>query len=313
MGTEELEQEQDKGTFTPLDEMIKGLDGPDLDGDIPEGEFGDEATDDKAESDDSQKADDKKEEEASEEDDGKAKKDEDKDEGEADAADAGEDKGDKKEPEPDPKDVEISNLRASTRKLTKEYRELKESYEKLNKRIEESGLAPAKEEEGSEEAAHLEEAMKIKLETLAESMKLQPQYADLDDVVTEERYQDTIEGAVANLVKDGYSESEAYNLANNYVWSRPNPYKYLYELIKGGHPDFAKSKDAGDKDAEGKDKKKDVKKADKDVAPSIDKAPGGGNKDKGGWTTARIDDLPEDELHKVPPDVYDKYMKGELD
>jgi len=31
-----------------------------------------------------------------------------------------------------------------------------------------------------------------------------------------------------------------------------------------------------------------------------------------GWTSARIDALPESELGTVPRDVYSTYMKGEL-
>jgi hypothetical protein len=31
-----------------------------------------------------------------------------------------------------------------------------------------------------------------------------------------------------------------------------------------------------------------------------------------GWTAAKIDAMPEDELHTVPKDIYDKYLRGLL-
>ena len=45
---------------------------------------------------------------------------------------------------------------------------------------------------------------------------------------------------------------------------------------------------------------------------SLQDLPGGGSKDGGGWTTAKIDAMDESDLVKVPAEIYSKYMRGEL-
>jgi len=291
-----------ESNFNPLDEMIKDLDGPDLEGDLEEGDVSTEGEDKSGTEDgeESQKV--GEDQPASEE----------EAEGKTEDEEAGSEEA-QVEDEVDPRDEEIRRLRAKTREQEKDGRALRQKVESLDRKLTESGLVKDEEEEGSEGETPEEAAMRIKLETLAETMKLNPNYSDLDDVVTEDRYNDTIEGAVARLIEDGYGKDEAYNMANDYVWSRPNPYKYMYELIKKGHPDFAEKEVAGDDkkaDSTAKDK---ADKPKKEVAPSIGKVPGSGGKDAGGWTAARIDDLPEGRLNEVPPATYEKYLAGELD
>jgi hypothetical protein len=75
----------------------------------------------------------------------------------------------------------------------------------------------------------------------------------------------------------------------------------MYGKIKEVHPSFKGA-------AEGKGKGAPV------VAPgSVQGVHGGtGSADLTGWTAAKIDGLPEDELTSVPKDVYAKYLRNEL-
>ena len=150
----------------------------------------------------------------------------------------------------------------------------------------------------------------ILLETMAEG-----KYPDVKEVCSRANFDDIFEAIAAKVVDEkGGNPDEALLEVELNVWSRANPYSYMYGLIKKYHPTYANAKaeaeagegNKGEEDKSGKGKK-------------IVNAPGsignlGGDSGiKSGWTAAKIDALPEDQLHTVPTDVYDKYMKNELD
>ena len=146
------------------------------------------------------------------------------------------------------------------------------------------------------------------LETLIEVMEMNPKYPDVRDVCSQNNFQDmfdTVGEAIA--AKEGKDAGLAALEVEAAVWKMPNPYKYMYDLIKQYHPKYA-----------GKEEKKEAvpgtkaPTAPKPTPTSLANVPGktsGSNK----WTSARIDELDEMDLNSVPPDIYDKYLRGELE
>jgi len=302
------DDEQDTGVVR-LADLAKELDSPDEEGDLKEGELSTDKVEDSDDDKDDSKADDQDDKSDADDDDSKDDK--------SDEDDDKDDKDDEGDDEPDPRDIEIRNLKKANQSQEEDLRELRAEQRKTQKMLLDSGLIKEEDLEGEDdEVDPLVEATRIKLETLVETMKLNPNYADLDDVVSEERYNDTISGAVQTLVDDkGYSKDDAFDAVNQFIWTKPNPYKYLYDVVKKTHPDFYVEDKVEDKDDKGKKKKDDERNKKKEVAASLNDIPGGGDKDeKGGWTTAKIDSIPEDKLDaaNIPQAIYDKYMAGEL-
>lgn len=144
------------------------------------------------------------------------------------------------------------------------------------------------------------------LEVLIETMEMNPKYPDIREVCSQSNFQDmfdTVGEAVAQ--KEGKDPGIAAMEVETAVWKMPNPYKYMYDLIKKYHPRYA-----------GKEEKVEATPA---KAPTAKQAPTslanvpGKTAGKNTWTAARIDELDEMELDTVPPEIYDKYLRGELD
>lgn len=162
------------------------------------------------------------------------------------------------------------------------------------------------------ELANLAKAKGPILETLLETMELNTNYADVRDVCSQANFDDIFE-AIGDSVaaKDPSKDSAIAALeAEAAVWRMANPYKYMYGLIKQYHPKYAARQPQKGKDPvdAGKAKPKEPAKA----PASLANVPGKGSS-ANAWTAARIDEMDETELDKVPVDVYDKYLRGELD
>ena len=151
----------------------------------------------------------------------------------------------------------------------------------------------------------------LMLETLLETMKMNPNYQDVDEVCSQRHFDDvfeTIGQAVAD--REGIDPTLAQMRAEAAVWKMANPYRYMYGLIKEHHPAYKKVADEK-KTAAPSGTVKEVKKV--EAPGSIGNLPPSGKSGAGAWTAARIDEMDELELGNVPPDIYDKYMKGLLD
>ena len=146
------------------------------------------------------------------------------------------------------------------------------------------------------------------LDILLETMEQNSKYEDIREVCSRGNFDDIFEVIATEATKSGGNFDETLLEVELNVWNKSNPYKYMYDLIKKYHPSYAKKEGA----AEPGDKKE-GKTPVKVKAPGTIADKGGDSNLKGGWTAKRIDDLPEDELHTVPRDIYDKYMKDELD
>lgn len=150
---------------------------------------------------------------------------------------------------------------------------------------------------------------------MLELMKINPKYEDVTEVCSSNNLADTIELlARSQVAKEGGDLVEVTMAMEVDIWSQRNPYSYMYALIKDIHPQYvdAESKEVskkGDTDDDGT-KKKTPKKA---PLSAIDLTRGGGGKNMGEWTAEKIDNLSEDELNTVPADVYQTYLRGDLD
>lgn len=180
---------------------------------------------------------------------------------------------------------------------------------------------PGEEEKIQEGLKKISDERSGMFDLMLEQMVSMEAYKDVGEVCSDSHTQEIIH-AVANEMSGDPKNGVDFGLAalrvEEHIWSQPNPYKYLYSLIKEYHPDYVdktgtKTSAAGDEGKKGEEGKK---KASAEAA----KAPGSiagftGSQDSKttGWTAERIDNLPEDELDSVPEDVYEKYMAGHLD
>lgn len=154
------------------------------------------------------------------------------------------------------------------------------------------------------------ESFNLMLEIMEESES----FKDVKSVCSQANFNDIV-GAVAEDVarKNGISATEAFLTVELNIWQQPNPFKYMYGLVKKYHPSYVES-NGGKKEEE-----KGGEKGEKSVSDTTKNAPGsvagmgGGSANKAGWTAAKIDALSEEDISKVPKDIYEKYMNEELD
>lgn len=149
------------------------------------------------------------------------------------------------------------------------------------------------------------------LETLLEVMEVSPNYSDVREVCSQANFDDIFE-AIGDAVaaKEGKDASLAALEAEAAVWKMPNPYKYMYGLIKQYHPKYV-ARQQGTKEATVTKPKEPARKPVEAPSSIADKA--GKSAPSNAWTAARIDELDEMDLNKVPAEIYDKYLRGELD
>ena len=152
----------------------------------------------------------------------------------------------------------------------------------------------------------------IQLDTLAGTKE----FSDVKEVCSQDNFRDMV-AAIADALtsRQGGNYAERYLEVELSIWSRPNPFKYMYELIKTHHPKYAKATPGGKETPpkDGETHKPEQRKPEATDAPgSIQDVGTGAATTHSGWTAAKIDALPEDELHTVPEDVYELYMQGKL-
>lgn len=161
------------------------------------------------------------------------------------------------------------------------------------------------------------------LEVMAEAMEANPKYTDIYDVCTKRNFDDIFEMAATSISRQERRDyNEVLLQLELETWKKPNPYKYMYSIIKENHPKY---KDKAIEKVIEKEKPKSLNLDEalkqktaakileaKKVPGSVAAAGAGENLGSGGWTSAKIDALSEMELHTVPKDIYQKYMMGKL-
>ena len=250
---------------------------------------------------------------------------EDKAKADADALKIKEEEGGKAKDDKE-EDVDVvRELKKQVRASNEALRKVTGDYQKLQKVMVDKGLITDDEikateaEESAAKAAYLER--QSKLTEMVTIMELNPNYADVREVCSQGNLDDVVEAFSRYYIREnGGNLQEVSSKMEAEIWGEANPYKKIYELVKKYHPKFATKDDAAkQKDSEDAAKKI-AAEADKvkekkvvDANPSAASIGAGGSGAGGtGWTSAKIDALPEDELNTVPKDIYDKYLKGTL-
>lgn len=217
-------------------------------------------------------------------------------------------------PDKAPDADELTQLRALLREQNRRLRELQGKVEKSNEELKEKGYIEEPTEEESAEVEKLSSTRAALLETVLETMRINPKFEDVDSVVTQHRFDDMIEGyAYAVAKQQGGSAEDYIDAVAAKVWAMPNPYRYMYENIKKYHPDFASREEEAKPDAPAAAPASEPRKPKPHTAPAtISNLPASSETAASGWTSARIDSMPEEELGKVPKDVYARYLSGDL-
>jgi len=216
-------------------------------------------------------------------------------------------------------DNELELLKRTVREQSEQINKLVGGDESLRKQLTDSNLlTPA--DEKPVVADPVVQMRDMQVAGYAETMRLTPEFKDIDEVCSQDHVDSIMSAAAMHLVNtQGMSAADAQAAIHKHVWDdQPNPYKYLYDTVKKYHPQYKEAASAPAETDEAKairlkteaDKKDPTKQ--QPVAPTIADIPGGGDGDKGGWTAAIIDALPEDKIGSVPAAVYEKYMAGDL-
>ena len=225
-------------------------------------------------------------------------------------------------PKPDAA-TENAALKAMLKEQEKELAFAKARLEKLEKAIvtdPDEKVIPAKIEELQAEISRVAEEKGPAFDVLLETMEQTDKYADIKQVCTQTNLNYIIsEAAEVLAAKENRDRVELALELEAAIWNERNPYKTMYEMIKTYHPSYAKP---AVKPVEEPPKPVDsVPKPVAEVKPpvvvpapsTIAQAGAGTTVTMAGWTAARIDELPEDELKSVPAEVYEKYLQGALD
>jgi hypothetical protein len=218
------------------------------------------------------------------------------------------------------------NLRALAREQKRELDRQNIELEKMRRQMEKAGLVDEEDKKAEAlEQAKAKEAYETRMTALTnilETMKVNPTFADVETVVSQDHFDDLVEAmAKAHVAENGGSQRDVEQKIAQWIWGLPNPYEYAYQRIKTYHPAFRKAappsktaeelaaeKAAADKAAE---EAKNKGKKPPEIPPSINNAPGASS-GPGGWTAAMIEALDEEDLPTVPKDVYNKYLLGDL-
>jgi len=223
-------------------------------------------------------------------------------------------------------DDEVRDLRQLLRGNKRDMAAMKGKLERLEKGqspvVDDEGNViepePTKIEELQDTMVALREVKGPALDTLVEAMSFTEPYSDITEVCTREHFDDILEAISEQVASEQRRDvNEVLLEAELSVWSLPNPYKYMYKLIKEYHPKYATPEDDGEKPSEkdtgGEPKTPKPKEPAKAPGSIANLGGGSGGVKTSGWTADRIDKMDEDELGKVPAEIYQKYLSGELD
>ena len=153
------------------------------------------------------------------------------------------------------------------------------------------------------------------LSILAETMSFTPDYKDLKDVCSTSNLSNLVDGMADALVAErGGTHDTAALQIEAAIWKQPNPYKWMYakikdmqDAMKGGPAKTDEGKPAAPTDQKVKGREPTAQKSN----PTIADKPGSelGNT---GWTAKKLDDMPDEELIKVPSEIRQQWLAGDL-
>jgi len=185
-------------------------------------------------------------------------------------------------------------------------RDGKKSVDDLTLRIEASeaaldkaGLITEEEKQAAADQQTEFNVRKRELDNILEATRLSNKYEDVDVVVSQGNFDWIIDAMASDYaMKNNLSKDASVEAVESWVWTLTNPYRFMYEKVKELHPDY-----------KGK-KERELPPASPGSLQDLHGGTGAG--DLTGWTSAKIDAMPEEKLDTVPKDVYAKYLRNEL-
>jgi hypothetical protein len=207
----------------------------------------------------------------------------------------------------DPRDEEIAQLRKMLSTQHSAIKEFKQHQEQLEKRLKGEIEDPEGAEAAQVETEKFVAARHDELDGYLEVMRINPKYEDVDDVCSQDNVDKLIHVLASKYVAEKGGELlDAMDGIAGELWSARNPYTTMYAMVK----QHVLVKPMATTQTEKKFSKTGIKPGAE--APTTLGGLPAGSTVSGGWTTERIDGLSESELHTVPPEVYEKYLKGTL-
>jgi hypothetical protein len=226
----------------------------------------------------------------------------------------------------------VRELREANRLLTENLQKVTSDYQALTKKMIDKGVISEEELKADKDLADANlkafQERQTKLTEIVAVMEVNPIYQDVRTVCTQANLDDIVDAFARYYIKEngGNLQDVAVKMEQE-IWQEPNPYKKIYELVKTYHPKYKVVEKKVDEKTEA-EKAKEAEEAAKKIATDADKGKekkvvevtpsaatigaGGSGAGSSGWTAAKIDALPEDELHTVPKDIYEKYLLGQI-
>lgn len=211
--------------------------------------------------------------------------------------------------EPTPAVSEEQELISSQRKMLQELAQTNRvnsrKIDELTKLLAESGHIDEDALSDEDRVGVVDDTRSMHLEALAETMRVNSAYPGFDEICSEHNFNVVTDAIASELYEEqGGNLVDWQQTAVEWLWSQPNPYKYVYDLVKSV---MAIDTPETDKQSQQKSVKVDT------PPPSLSDVDGGNAPAVDGWTAKKIDSMDEEELHKVPAKVYEQYLSGELD
>jgi membrane protein involved in colicin uptake len=226
----------------------------------------------------------------------------------------------------------IREVKEENRLLKENLQKVTSDYQALTKKMIDKGVISEEELKADKDIADANlkafNERQAKLTEIVAIMEVNPTYQDVRTVCTQANLDDVVDAFARYYVKEngGNLQDVAVKMEQE-IWQEPNPYKKIYELVKTYHPKYKDAEKKVDEKTEA-EKAKEAEEAAKKIAADADKGKekkvvevtpsaanigaGGSGAGSSGWTAAKIDALPEDELHTVPKDIYEKYLLGQI-
>jgi len=161
-------------------------------------------------------------------------------------------------------------------------------------------------EELQSELADLGASIGSQLQTLVESMSFNPAYSDVKAVCSRSNLNDLVDAMASSIAADENLDPVVTALkVEKAIWSLDNPYKWMYNTIKANHPAYRKAP-VVPKEPKSLEAPKPTS-APPSVVPIGSSAVG-----TSGFSASQLDLMDELDFIKVPENIRNMYLNGQL-
>ena len=213
---------------------------------------------------------------------------------------------------------QLAESRRTMAEMQKQMQALEQRVASRDKKLQEHGIIEEPSEEDQNKARAAQQARQEDLAQLEEMIRLNPKYADYDQVVTTSNEEELISFLTKEVYAEHageYSMSECEQAIRDSINNTTNPFRFKYEAIKkfkeGSENAATADKGKGQKEESKlpETKKQTPKPAE---APATVQNTAGASKGAT-YTAERLDNMSSEELEKVPDEIREKWVSGVLD